>query len=652
MPAENDERIYGLGIDTGGTFTDAAIVDMDEKTIFSKAKARTTYHDLSIGIAQAVDNVLNVSGFDSSNIGLVGVSTTLATNSILEGKGGRVGLIGIGWKPDPDWKLGTTKQVFISGGHDTRGEEVSPLILDEVLEAVSEMEGLDAVAVSGIFSVYNKSHERMVTENIRETLRVPVVMGHQLTTELGIHERTVTAVLNARLIPIINQFLNDVERSMKARGIKSQIMVFKGDGTLMNIRTARERPVETVLSGPAASSMGGRLLAAVDSCIIVDIGGTSTDIAFLEDGFPKVSKEGASVGEWRTRVRAVDMWTSALGGDSEIIAKMDGTVEITKNRVLPLSLAAARYEGLLERMRDTWETRFLVSFPRKDEKLTVEERRVLDFLSERGPSTPQEIREAAGIVLVERYVASLMQKNMVGGIGLTPTDLLHVRGDYIEGVVEAAQIGVEASAHMCSKSPAEFVESTINSFVARISEEVIKKIMMDERAVLPECMGCDFLLDNVTGRTNSNLLKLEAKVTRPIVGIGAPAHVWLPMIENRLGTKVIVPQGHEVGNAVGAVCSQVAETVDIVVFERNKRFILVSPFCDPITYYDPSIALRAAMKMAAEHVKVKAMRSGARDVRVKVETESKHVRSGFMSGSETTGWIEVRATAMGQPTIV
>ena len=652
MLAEKDERIYGLGIDTGGTFTDAAIVDMEEKIILSKAKARTTYHDLSIGIAQVVDNVLDVSGFDSSSIGLVGVSTTLATNSILEGKGGKVGVIGIGWKPDPEWKLGATKQVFISGGHDTRGEEVSPLILDEVLEAVNEMDGLEAVAVSGIFSVYNKSHERMVSENILETLRVPVVMGHQLTTELGIHERTVTAVLNARLIPIINQFLNDVERSMKARGIKSQIMVFKGDGTLMNIRTARERPIETVLSGPAASSMGGRLLAAVDSCIIVDIGGTSTDIAFLEDGFPKVSKEGASVGEWRTRVRAVDMWTAALGGDSEIIAKMDGTVEITKNRVLPLSLAAARYEGLLERMRDTWETRFLVSFPRKDGKITAEERRVLDYLSENGPSTPQDIRDATGILLVDRYVTSLMQKNLVGGIGLTPTDLLHVTGEYTEGVVEAAKIGVESSAHICGKSPSDFVKSTINSFVARISEEIIKKIMMDERAVIPECPGCAFLLDNVTRQTNSNLLKLEARVSRPIVGIGAPAHVWLPMIENRLGTKVIVPQGHEVGNAVGAVCSQVAETVDIVVFERNKRFILVSPFCDPITYNDPSIALRAAMKMAADHVKIKAMRSGARDVRVKVETESKHVRSGFMSGSETTGWIEVRATAMGQPTIV
>jgi N-methylhydantoinase A/oxoprolinase/acetone carboxylase beta subunit len=652
MTAEHGEKKYGLGIDTGGTYTDAAIVEMEESTILAKAKSRTTYHDLAVGIAQAVDNVLEVSEFDSSNIGLVGVSTTLATNSILEGKGGRAGLIGIGWEPESDWKLGATRQVFISGGHDVRGEEVTPLILDEVLEAVEEMKGLDTVAVSSLFSVYNKSHERLVTENIRESLRVPVVMGHQLTTELGIQERTVTAVLNARLIPMIDQFLSDVESSMKARGIRAQIMVLKGDGTLMNIRTARERPVETVLSGPAASSMGGRILAGVDSCIIVDIGGTSTDIAFLEDGFPRISREGATVGDWRTRVRAVDMWTSALGGDSEIIAHIDGTVEITGKRVLPLSLAADRYEGLLERMREDWETRLLVSFPRKVNRLSPEESKVMEFLIENGPSTYYEVREASGLVLVERYIQALEQKNMVGGIGLTPTDLLRVKGEYLEGVLEASRIGVDAASHVCGISPHDFVERAINHFVARIVEEIIKKIMMDENGAFPECSGCDFFMDNVTLKAASNMLKLDARVARPVVGIGAPAHVWLPMIEERLGTKVIVPMGHEVGNAVGAVCSQVAETVDIVVFERNKRFVLVSPFCDPLLYNDPSMALRAAMKMAADHVKVKAMRSGARDVRVKVETESKQVRGGFMSGSESTGWIEVRATAIGQPTIV
>ena len=652
MPDEREVKRYGLGIDTGGTFTDAAIIDMDDVMVVAKAKARTTYHDLAEGIAQSVDNVLEVSGLGAERIGLVGVSTTLATNSILEGKGGKVGLIGIGWEPERNWDLGTTRQAFISGGHEPSGEEKESLVLDEVLEAVQMMEGMDAVAVSGLFSVYNKSHERMISENIRESLRVPVVMGHQLTTELGIQERTVTAVLNARLIPLINQFLDDVEGAMKARGIRSQIMVFKGDGTLMNIRTARERPVETILSGPAASTMGGKTLAKVDSCVIVDIGGTSTDIAFLEDGFPRISREGATVGDWRTRVRAVDMWTATLGGDSEIKANISGDVEITRNRVIPLAMAAARYDGLLERMRETWEISYLVSFPRKGGRLTDEESNIIEFLGRNGPSNRMELMEATDLVLVDKYIESLQQKNLLARVGLTPTDLLHVRGEYVEGCVEASEIGVEVAAHMCSMSPGDFIDKVVNMFSASIAEEIIKKIMLDEASTRPKCEGCEFLLQNTTGEERSEMLSLSAKLARPIVGIGAPAHVWLRTVDQRLGTSVVVPKGHEVGNAVGAVCSQIAETVEIMIVERNRRFVLISPFCDPVTYNDPSIAMRSAMKMAVDNVKVKAMRSGAREVRVKVETESRQLKGGFMSGGQSAGWIEVRATAIGQPTIV
>ncbi len=117
-PASGSNRIYGLGIDTGGAFTDAAVVDLCTDRVLAKAKARTTHHDLSIGLGEAVDSVLAAFGALSFDPALVGVSTTLATNSILEGKGGSVGLIGLGWTPQQGWDLGAKVQRFLAGGHE------------------------------------------------------------------------------------------------------------------------------------------------------------------------------------------------------------------------------------------------------------------------------------------------------------------------------------------------------------------------------------------------------------------------------------------------------------------------------------------------------------------------------------------------------
>jgi len=173
------------------------------------------------------------------------------------------------------------------------GRERVPLNMFQLEHAIGSMVGkVDAIVVSSIFSVHNPAHEEMARQKILERTKKLVVAGHDLTTELGIKERTVTAVLNAKLIPIIGEFLTGVEDSLRKRNIAGQIMVFKGDGSMMSIAGARERPVETILSGPAASLMGGRLLSKLDNCIVLDIGGTSTDIAYLDKGFPRITKEG------------------------------------------------------------------------------------------------------------------------------------------------------------------------------------------------------------------------------------------------------------------------------------------------------------------------------------------------------------------------
>ncbi|NLK25059.1 MAG: hydantoinase/oxoprolinase family protein, partial [Euryarchaeota archaeon] len=166
----------GLGIDTGGTFTDAVIMDLDTKEVLVKAKSPTTYQDLSIGIMGAIDNSLALQAVDVKDIKMVGLSTTLATNSILEGRGGEVGLIGIGWKPDADWKFPCKLSHFVKGGYDSMGAMSEPLDEEEVQKVIEEMcPHVDSVVVSGKFSVANPIQESTVRGMITSQYDIPVV---------------------------------------------------------------------------------------------------------------------------------------------------------------------------------------------------------------------------------------------------------------------------------------------------------------------------------------------------------------------------------------------------------------------------------------------------------------------------------------------
>ncbi len=252
----------GLGIDTGGTFTDAVVIDLATMHVIAKAKSPTTYQDLSIGIMDAIKKVVSMQGVDTKSIQIAGLSTTLATNSILQGKGGEVGLIGIGWVPLDDWNFECKRSRFIKGGYDSLGKQNAPLDEEELTRAVKEVSSeVDSIVVSGMFSVINPLQETRAKQIVKDLTGLPIILGHELTGDLGIYERTVTAVLNAKLLPVIEEFLASVEKALKVEEIDARVYVFKGDGGLMTLEMAKERPVETIVSGPAASLMGGRALA-------------------------------------------------------------------------------------------------------------------------------------------------------------------------------------------------------------------------------------------------------------------------------------------------------------------------------------------------------------------------------------------------------
>ena len=193
-----------LGIDTGGTYTDGVIVDRSSRTVLAKAKSLTTKDDLSKGIISCI----NAMDYDRlADISLVSLSTTLATNAIVEGHGCEVGLLMIGFEPEKEIPVRQVR--VVPGGHNVKGLQKEAFDDSLSREAIESFRGLvDAIAVSGYLSIRNPEHELRALALISEILDIPVVCAHHLTRSLGIHERTVTATLNAKLLPIIRDLLD------------------------------------------------------------------------------------------------------------------------------------------------------------------------------------------------------------------------------------------------------------------------------------------------------------------------------------------------------------------------------------------------------------------------------------------------------------
>ncbi len=310
----------GIGIDTGGTYTDAVLYDFHSKTVLAKAKALTTRENLAIGIEASL-SCLPQDQLVKAEI--VGLSTTLATNACVENKGGRARLMF--WGVDRKVAASTGARyglpdmeeiVFQEQGAHFDGQ------LDEEpdWEAFGEnlhewFDGYDAAAIVEINAMKdNAAIEKKAKQLVRSALNIPVVCGHELFSDLNSVQRGASTLLNARLIPVIADFLEAVKRVLKQKGIAVPIVIVRSDGSLMNEEFTAVRPVETLLCGPAASVMGGVELTSEPNSLIVDMGGTTTDIAFVKDKIPVRAEDGIRVGKWRTFVKGLYVDTFSLGG--------------------------------------------------------------------------------------------------------------------------------------------------------------------------------------------------------------------------------------------------------------------------------------------------------------------------------------------------
>jgi len=339
---------YQLGIDTGGTYTDAVIVDAKQQVIATH-KSLTTAFDLTVGIGNAISampaDLLN-------QIDLVALSTTLSTNSVVEGRGAPVSVLLPGYSEQQVARSGlydileADRIALLAGGHNANGSEVQALNLPAIKEVIlNQSDKVSAFAVSAMFGTRNSTHELIVRDLVNELSGKPVACGHELASSLGAPRRALTAALNARMILHIQSLISSVETILAAKGIKAPLMIVKGDGSLVNAKTALQQPVATVLSGPAASVIGACALSGQRNALVVDIGGTTTDIAIVSNGQPELCEEGARIGDWQPMVEAIRVFSIGLGGDSEV--RFNGTLTISQRRVVPISLLAHQHPHII-----------------------------------------------------------------------------------------------------------------------------------------------------------------------------------------------------------------------------------------------------------------------------------------------------------------
>jgi N-methylhydantoinase A/oxoprolinase/acetone carboxylase beta subunit len=662
-----------LGIDTGGTYCDAVLYDQ-AAGVEASAKALTTKHDLSLCIGEVMERVL--ARRSPEDVQLVSLSTTLATNAVVEGQGNPVCLILIGYdeaslqRASLAAAIGRDPLAFVTGGHGPLGDEQATLDEDAARTAIAQHAGgVEAFAVAGYFGVRNPAHELRVRDLVRETTGLPVTCAHELTSNLDAPRRALTAVLNARLIPQIQTLILAVRERMKALRISCPLMVVKGDGSLIKDEVALTCPVETILSGPAASVVGAQALSRESDIVVSDIGGTTTDIAVLRGGRPVLNSKGAVVGGWRTMVEAISVHTSGLGGDSDVrLAEQrwpDGPgLEVGPRRVVPLSLLGHQYPDVLselqaqrrqDRSRD-WDGRFALRLRAADSAtLSPSERRLWDALAEGPRPLNHLLRNFAAMLPLTR----LIERGLVIHGAFTPSDAAHLLGKQQGWSVEAARLGAELLARsgvqnrrLPELSAEALAELALERVVVRSGEVLVEALLAEEgerpleagkgpgrrlvaRALQPKAAR------------QADLLAPSLGLNLPLVAVGAPAGTYYPVLAERLGVRQVVVPHAEVCNAVGAVAGGVSQRVKILVTAPGENCYRVHLPEGLRDFDDREAALALARETARNMARDQAITAGA--LAPEIELEETERAAEVFGGDPIFVEAEVIATAVGRP---
>jgi len=322
-----------IGLDVGGTHTD--VVLLDQHGVVRDIKVPTDPSNLFNTVLEGLESVMT--SVDPEIVKRVVLSTTLTTNAIVQNKIPEVGIIvSSGPGIDPRYFQTNAHYFPVSGSIDHRGREVEPVDPEEIMQVSQELRarGIRHLGVVGKFSVRNPAHELQIKAHLGDGFE-RVFLGHLISGHLNFPRRIATAYLNASVYPVHKEFFETVQQSLEARGLTMPIRILKADGGNMNFASSIEFPGQTILSGPAASVMGaiGYAVDTEDS-LVLDIGGTTTDMTFLMGGVPLLAPLGINIGGYRTLIRSLDTRSIGVGGDS--LVRLSGQrIEVGPERLGP-----------------------------------------------------------------------------------------------------------------------------------------------------------------------------------------------------------------------------------------------------------------------------------------------------------------------------
>jgi len=499
-----------LGIDVGGTHTDAVAVEGSK--IMATAKVPTDHDNLLHSIRTSLRAVL--SGMEPKCVKRLNLSTTLSTNSIVEGKTEDVGVIvsaGPGVDPE-NHRVGGHFHV-VDGSIDHRGTEIKPLDQAQLGGALKACEkaGVRVYAAVGKFSTRNPGHEDRIEEGIRDASKGAdfITRGHCLSGVLSFPRRMATAYFNSAVWRSYNDFAWAVEESVADFGLSAEINVLKADGGTMPLPASKDVPVQTILSGPAASVMGIISLCDItQDCVILDIGGTTTDIAVFADGAPLIENKGMTVGSYPTLVRALKVHSVGIGGDSALHVSVND-IHVGPDRKGP-SMAGCEMSG----------------------------------------GTSCEIAHGSG--------ASSEALGRMCAPALT--DAMNYLGISDFGDTQASKAGIERLAKLWDMIPERMCRRAVAYAVEQIRAAVLDLVYeINEKPVY----------------TIFELLEGKRVKPKKVYLMGGPAEAFSDLLAKSLGFEVIVPEHFAVANAVGAALTR--STMDVILFADTQKRRLFIP---------------------------------------------------------------------------
>jgi len=640
-----------LGIDTGGTFTDAVLVD-DQKQIIAAEKSLTTRFDLTIGIGDVVDKL---PGPMLEQVSMVSLSTTLTTNSVVEDLGAPVCVLLPGYNETQVKQSGLLEilpaqlVVILEGGFDAVGEESQSLDLDAARKAIIKLQDqVSAFAISSMFGTRNASHENQLKALVTELTSMPVICGYELASSLGAPRRALTAALNARMVPPIKELIGSVTEILKRHQIDAPLMIVKGDGSLASMDNAIEKPIGTVLSGPAASVIGACELSGLKNAIVADMGGTTTDIAIVSNGRPELCKDGATIGDWQPMIEAVRVNSVGLGGDSEVRFGGHKGLVIGPRRVVPTSLLAHLYpevipklEAQLAGMVSARSNRFVMRLENNAallKQLNSVEREAWESLSD----APAELD---AIVLGNREYARAMARLKRMGLaiysGFTPSDAVHVLGINSHWNAQAAELSARIwmrqmrylygygrwdadDADQACRQVYELVQSTISRTLIEVGLNESEYSGNTGAHGVTDILT-KMVLDIGKEQHKSPLFKLEFASNYPIVAVGAPAASYYKDVADSMQIGLHLPQHADVANAFGAVMGSVIQRAQVTVTQPQFGTFCLFNKDQPQQFGSLEAARKCAEGIVMQEAERKAIEAGARNPQVTLSYEDIHV---------------------------